>query len=50
MDRRNWVEAIDRVIFFMERSTWAADGLKDEHPWDMDCVWEQLAAQEAGLA
>ena len=49
---RHWMRVQDRIIIMLENLEWALTSLDGEivHPWDLDCIWEQLAAQEAGLA
>ena len=41
-----------RVVFFLASSMWEAaptqPGVYDA--WDLDCIWEQLWAQEQNLA
>jgi uncharacterized protein YbdZ (MbtH family) len=49
---RIWVEISGRVLFTLPNSQyrlWNTDG-EIPHPWDMDCIAEQLLAIEAGLA
>ncbi len=51
MDDRHWIRVEDRIIFMLVNSQWMGSGSNHHpHPWDLDCIWEQLAAQEAGLA
>ena len=49
---RGWVRIEEKVLFMLPGSIYRAwgGGKEDSHPWDLDCIWEQLAAQEAGLA
>ena len=50
---RHWGVVGGNIVFFLEKGMFmgsSASGLGIPHPWDLDCIWEQLAAQEAGLA
>lgn len=49
MMERGWAAASQRIIFFTTQSSWAAYDFKDEHPWDLDCLWEQLQAMDLDL-
>lgn len=37
------------TVFFLEDSMWIGIGKDQPHPWDLDCIWEQLQAREWGL-
>ncbi len=48
MDRR-WVLVNGRVILLLPESTYTIVG-GQAHPWDLDCMIEQLRAAELGFA
>ena len=43
---RVWVEVEEMIMVMLPRSQWVLR--KGEHPWDCDCMCEQLLAQEMG--